>query len=47
MQDSSVGDAKVWIDRIWRDPGSHAIFANLVLKVMGTLMSFQFRLTIG
>jgi mediator of RNA polymerase II transcription subunit 5 len=43
MQDSSVGDAKVWVDRIWGDPGSHAVFANLVLKVIETFISISTR----
>jgi hypothetical protein len=31
--DISVEDLKPWIDRVWRDAGSHSAFAELALKV--------------
>lgn len=31
--DMVMNDAPSWLDRIWRDAGSHATFANFVLKV--------------
>ena len=33
MHDNNISDIQVWIDRIWKDVGSHSIFANIVLKV--------------
>lgn len=33
MHDNNVSDVHVWIDRIWKDVGSHSVFANIVLKV--------------
>ena len=33
MHDNNISDVQVWIDRIWRDAGSHSVFANIVLKV--------------
>lgn len=34
MQDSAgEGETQIWIDRIWKDPSCHMIFANFVLKV--------------
>ncbi|KDR85067.1 hypothetical protein GALMADRAFT_218149 [Galerina marginata CBS 339.88] len=32
QDNGSDADAQVWIDRIWKDPGSHNIFASFVLK---------------
>ncbi|KAF8807476.1 hypothetical protein BYT27DRAFT_7223294 [Phlegmacium glaucopus] len=32
IHDSNVSDVQVWIDRIWKDVGSHSVFANIVLK---------------
>jgi hypothetical protein len=31
--DVSVEDLQPWIDRVWRDAGSHSAFAELALKV--------------
>jgi len=33
MHDNNVSDVQVWIDRVWKDVGSHSVFANIVLKV--------------
>ncbi|KAF9481359.1 hypothetical protein BDN70DRAFT_876312 [Pholiota conissans] len=32
MQDNSVGDSKLWLDRIWKDSSSHGLFANIIHK---------------
>jgi hypothetical protein len=31
--DISVEDLQPWIDRVWRDAGSHSAFADVVLRV--------------
>jgi hypothetical protein len=33
MHDNNFSDVQIWIDRIWKDVGSHSVFANIVLKV--------------
>ncbi|KAJ3503158.1 hypothetical protein NLJ89_g8558 [Agrocybe chaxingu] len=37
MQDQDISDAQVWVERIWKDPGSHAVFANVMLKRFSSL----------
>ena len=32
-QDSSIGETNLWMDRLWKDCGSHSLFANIVRKV--------------
>ncbi|KAF9531998.1 mediator complex subunit Med5-domain-containing protein [Crepidotus variabilis] len=32
MNDQSVDEIRVWVERIWKDPSSHAVFAALVSK---------------
>jgi len=32
-QNQNTAELKIWIDRIWKDPSSHAIFATIFSKV--------------
>ncbi|CAA7266513.1 unnamed protein product [Cyclocybe aegerita] len=37
MQDQDITDAQIWVERTWKDPGSHAVFANVMLKRFSSL----------
>ncbi|KAF8168029.1 mediator complex subunit Med5-domain-containing protein [Crassisporium funariophilum] len=39
MHDNKVTEAKVWVDRIWKDVSSHSVFANIVLKRFSSLVT--------
>jgi len=32
-QNQNIAELKIWIDRIWKDPSTHAIFATIFSKV--------------
>lgn len=38
----AMNDAQSWLDRIWRDAGSHTTFANFVLKVLDSCFTALF-----
>lgn len=39
--DMAMNDAQSWLDRIWRDAGSHTTFANFVLKKFVTAVDVE------
>jgi mediator of RNA polymerase II transcription subunit 5 len=40
--DMARNDAQSWLDRIWRDAGTHTTFANFVLKVLNNCFATLF-----